>query len=35
VLAAGPTAATTDVEDIDGRPLGGAGGRSGSDHHRN
>jgi hypothetical protein len=34
VLAVGPAVATTDVEDVDGGPPGGAGGRSGSGHHR-
>jgi hypothetical protein len=34
VLPACPTAVTTEVEDVDGRPLGGAIGRSGSGHHR-
>jgi hypothetical protein len=35
VLLAGPTATTTEVEeDIDGRPLGGATGESGSGYHR-
>jgi hypothetical protein len=34
VLAAGPAAATTKVEDVDGGPPGGAVGMSGSDHHR-
>jgi hypothetical protein len=34
VLAAGPAAAITKVEDIDGRPLEGAAGMSDSGHHR-
>jgi hypothetical protein len=35
VLRVGPTASTTEVEeDIDGGPLGGAAGGSGSVHHR-
>jgi hypothetical protein len=34
VLAAGPTAATTDVEDVDGRPPMGAVTIFGSGHHR-
>jgi hypothetical protein len=34
VLAVGPTTSTTEVEDIDGGALRGAGGRSGSGHHR-
>jgi hypothetical protein len=34
VLVAGMAAATTEVEDVDGGPPGGAGGRSGSGHHR-
>jgi hypothetical protein len=34
VLTAGQAAAITEVEDISGGPLGGAGGRSGSGHHR-
>jgi hypothetical protein len=33
-VAGGPTAVTTDVEDVDGGPPGGAGGRSDSGHHR-
>jgi hypothetical protein len=34
VLAVGPVAATTDVEDVDGRPPVGAVKISGSGHHR-
>jgi hypothetical protein len=34
VLAVGPTAATTKVENVNGGALGGAGGKSGSGHHR-
>jgi hypothetical protein len=34
LLVAGLAATTTDVEDVDGGPPGGAGGRSGSGHHR-
>jgi hypothetical protein len=35
VLSVGPAVATTKVkEDINGRPLGGAAGGSGSGHHR-
>jgi hypothetical protein len=34
VLAVGPTAATTDVEDIDGRPPVGAVRIFGSGHHQ-
>jgi hypothetical protein len=34
VLSVGPTADTTEVEDVDGDPLGGAGGMSDSNHHR-
>jgi hypothetical protein len=34
VLTTGPAAATIDVEDVDGRPLVGAIGISGSGHHR-
>jgi hypothetical protein len=33
VLSVGPAAATTEVEVVDGGPLGGAGGRSGSGYH--
>jgi hypothetical protein len=34
VPAVGLAAATTEDEDVDGGPPGGAGGRSGSGHHR-
>jgi hypothetical protein len=34
VLAAGPTSVTIEVEDVDGGPPGGAGGRSDSGYHR-
>jgi hypothetical protein len=34
VLMVGSAAATTGVGDVDGAPLGFAGGRSGSGHHR-
>jgi hypothetical protein len=33
VLAANLAAATTEIGDVDGRPSGGAGGRSDSGHH--
>jgi hypothetical protein len=35
VLPTCPTSVTTEVEDIDGGPLGVLAARSGSDHHRN
>jgi hypothetical protein len=34
VLLIGPTMATTEVGDVDGGPIGGAAGISGSGHHR-
>jgi hypothetical protein len=34
VLAASPVAVTTEVENVDGEPPGGAGSKSDSGHHR-
>jgi hypothetical protein len=31
---AGPATSTTEVDDVDGGPLGSAGGRSDTGHHR-